>query len=313
MTKCIVFGADGFIGRNLVTGLSESGDYDIVAFDKFSAFQNGEQHPFDNLNGVSRVSGNFLNREDVAKVLEEDAYVFHLVSTTTPAASSNDPLIDLDTNIRASVELFQLCSRKKINKIIFPSSGGTIYGNVDAEKIKETIAPKPQSPYGIGKLTIENYLRYFRETTGLKYIVYRIANPYGPGQNIYGKQGIVPIFMYKYLNNEEVTIFGDGTMVRDYIYIQDLVKMILQSFYKDNKFDEYNLGSGVGHSVNDILSAIEICTGKKVGKKYIDAPVTFVNRSVLSIERYVNEFGNIEFRELSSGVEDTWKYVQSLK
>jgi UDP-glucose 4-epimerase len=172
--------------------------------------------------------------------------------------------------------------------------------------------PEPRSPYGIGKLTIEHYLRYFKFTHNLDYIVYRIANPYGPGQNIYGKQGVIPIFMHRLLTHQPITVYDDGSMVRDYIYIDDLVTMINASFDKPGRFDTYNLGSGQGHTVNDIISAIETSTGSNFEKTIVKTPVTFVQRSVLNTARFTEEFGNKAITSLEEGIARTWDYVKQL-
>lgn len=313
MVRIVVFGGDGFIGRSLINVLSRYPENYIIAFDRFGGYKNGENHPFENIPNVEIVPGDFFNRTDVESILEADDIVFHLISSTTPASSNADPFIDIDTNIRSSVELFEICVEKKVQKVIYPSSGGTIYGDINSEKINETTAANPRSPYGIGKLTIEGYLRYFKYTQGLKYIVYRIANPYGAGQNIFGKQGVVPIFMHQYINNKPITIFGDGEMVRDYIYISDLVNAIVSTFQKNNKFDEYNIGSGQGKSVNEIVSAIENVVGNKLKKEHKLVPASYVEKSVLDNNRFIKEFGLEPKINLEEGIKLTWKYVRNVE
>jgi UDP-glucose 4-epimerase len=313
MSRIVVFGADGFIGRHLVNRLSEVSDNSIVAFDKFSHYQLGSDHPFGKLSNVTVVPGDFFNRDDLVNVLNGGDYVFHLISTTNPATTNNDPLIDIDTNIRGSVELFEACVEQKVKKVIFFSSGGTVYGDIDSDQISELSTPAPRSPYGIGKLTIEHYLRYFKHRSGLDYIVYRAANPYGPGQNIHGKQGVVPVFLYHYLVKEPITIYGDGSMVRDYLFIDDLIAMVVDSYRQANKFPEYNLGSGSGKSVNELIKYIESCTGYSVDKKHVPAPQSFVNKIVLDISRFNNEFGIKPPVSLEDGIKRTWDYVQELK
>lgn len=313
MSKIVVFGAGGFIGAHLVNALAGEAQNEIIAFDRFSKYQKtGTEQPFVNLENVSVVAGDFFNREEVSNALQGADYVFHFISSTTPAASSKDPFIDIDTNVRSSVELFELCVEHGVKKVIFPSSGGTVYGDVDSELISESMVPLPRSPYGIGKITIENYLRYFKFTSGLDYIVYRIANPYGPGQNIYGKQGAIPIFMHKFLTKEPITVYGDGSMIRDYMYIDDLIKMIVSSYAKDNHYSEYNLGSGQGVSVSDLITSIESCTDYTAQKVQIETPPTFVRKSVLDIARFTQEFGAPSFTRLEAGIARTWEYVKKL-
>lgn len=312
MSKVIVFGGNGFIGGNLVKRLAEETADEIVVFDRFSGYTVGSGHPFEALGNVRIMPGNFFNRADLDEALNGADYVFHLVSSTTPATAGADPFIDIDTNLRSSVELFELCVQHGVKKVIFPSSGGTVYGDIDSEAISEDAVPVPRSPYGIGKLTIEHYLRYFKHAHGLDYIVYRIANPYGPGQNIYGKQGVVPIFMYKFLKKEPVTVYGDGSMVRDYLYIDDLIEMLVRSYRHGNQHNEYNVGSGRGVTINQLLDAIKACAGFEVEVRHVDAPPTYVQRSVLNIKRFVNEFGLQPATSLEEGIARTWEYVKRL-
>jgi len=313
MDRIVVFGADGFIGRNLVYELANNKKYEIIAFDRFGGYKNGENHPFESISNVKIVPGDFFNRSDVYSVLKENDTVFHLVSSTTPAASNADPFIDIDTNIRSSVELFEICVERKIKKVVYPSSGGTVYGDSESDKISEMTPAQPRSPYGIGKLTIEGYLRYFKFTHNLDYIVYRIANPYGEGQNIYGKQGVIPIFMHKFVVNEPITVFGDGEMVRDYIYISDLIYAIANTFNLKNRYSEYNLGSGYGKSVNEIIGAIESVVGKQIEKQYLETPSTYVEKSVLDNTRFINEFSIQPMVSLEEGIRKTWEYVKSVE
>ena len=289
------------------------GEDTIVAFDRFLLYQGGANHPFSGYSNVQVVPGNFFNRDDVAAVLDKADFVFHLVSTTNPATSIHDPLIDIDTNVRGTVELLQVCAAKAVRKVVFVSSGGTVYGNIDSDRIDESTLTAPLSPYAIGKLAIEHYLRYFKFITGLDYIVYRAANPYGPGQNILGKQGVVPIFMHNVLERRPVTIFGDGSMVRDYFYIDDLTRMITNSYAKAHKHDVYNLGSGQGTTVNQLVEAIENCAGYEVERVYSPMPPTYVQRSVLNIDRFIGEFALSPSTPLEEGLAQTWSHLREVR
>jgi UDP-glucose 4-epimerase len=311
MSKILVIGGNGFIGKNLVKRLAGDASNDIVVVDRFSEDTSLVASFADN-NNVTCIQGDFMNREDMQNALNGMEYVFHLVSTTTPATSNNDPNIDIETNIRGGVQLFELCSVAGIKKVVFISSGGTVYGDVAAESIPETTAPQPRSPYGIGKLTLEHYLRYFKSSAGLDYIVYRVANPYGPGQNIYGKQGVIPIFMRQFLQHEPITIYGDGSMVRDYIYIDDVSEMIATTYASENRHSEYNLGSGTGESVKEIVEAIESCAGYEAEKLYVDTPASFIHKSVLNMSRFTDEFSIKPQVDLQTGLLRTWEYVKTL-
>lgn len=313
MRQITVLGADGFLGRHLITRLADE-DVKIIAFDHFSTLKKDPSyvHPFKKMQNVTICSGDFLNSDDIKQSIQGSDFVFHLISSTNPATSMNNPVVDIDTNIHGSVQLFKACVEAKIKKVIFFSSGGTVYGDIDSDNISENARLSPLSPYAIGKVTIEYYLEYFKRAQGLDYLTYRIANPYGPGQNIYGKQGVVPIFMRHFLEGKPITIYGDGEMVRDYIYIDDLLDLIESTYDKTTLYTVYNVGSGHGSSVNDIVSAIEEVSATKTQKNHIEAPSVYVKRSVLDIDRITTEFNIYPKTSLQEGIERTWDYVKSI-
>lgn len=302
--KCLVLGANGFIGSHLVDSLIESG-YEVRAFDKYR----NKNYRFNKDNKIEIFDGDFLNRNDLKQALKNVDYVFHLVSTTTPATAENEPIIDIETNIKVSVELLQECVDQNVKKIIFPSSGGTIYGENSSANTSEETLPKPISPYAIGKLTIEHYLRYFQKKYGLESVVYRISNPYGERQALNAKQGVIPIFLQQIAVGERLTILGDGSMVRDYIYVKDATRLIANSF-ELAKQDLYNLGSGQGASINDLIKSISKVVGKEFEVEYKDSPSTFVDQIVLNIDRFVYEFNLEPEVDLLEGIKKTWDYVQ---
>ncbi len=310
MARLVVLGSNGFIGKHLTASLAQNKSNKIIAFDNFNEYRQKQVNPFSDFDNVELFPGDFLNTDDVSEAVKLADYVFHLISTTTPASSDKDPLIDLDTNVRASVELFSLCASSNVKRVIFPSSGGTVYGNNVSESNKEIDSTEPYSPYGIGKLAIENYLRYFKKSHGLDYIVYRLSNPYGPGQNLLGKQGVIPIFLNKILKNEDLTIFGDGEMVRDYIYIDDVINMITKTYDQKTNYSVYNIGSGVGESVNQIVDILRRVTEKNVSTSHVATPLSYVEKSVLNIERFTSEFNILPEVTLENGIKSTWEYIK---
>ncbi|WP_172207434.1 NAD-dependent epimerase/dehydratase family protein [Lactococcus hodotermopsidis] len=307
--KVLLLGANGFLGSHVTDALIAEG-FSVRAMDMFSDFKNARFNPSVD---IEMVSGNFLNQADVEEAIGGVDYVIHLVTTTNPATAESDPLIDIDTNIRGSVELFQkIVANGKIKKIIYSSSGGTVYGDQDVNHpISELEHTWPVSPYGIGKLTIENYLHYFDKKFVQPYTVFRIANPYGERQPKVRKQGVIPIFMDKILNDEPITVLGDGEMVRDYIYVKDVAQVIAKSLKKELQHSIYNLGSGSGHSVNEIVAEIEKATGKKAKIDYKPAPSTFVNFSVLDNTRCAKEFPEVTLTSLDIGIKHLIREIES--
>ena len=304
MAKCLVLGANGFLGSHLTDALVSRG-YHIIAFDRFTgSVERFVPHP-----SITIFAGDFLNRSDLARALHGVDYVFHFISTTTPASVEEDPLIDIETNIRMSVELFQECVNAKVKSVIFASTGGSIYGTNSSTHVREDDLPLPISPYAIGKLTIEHYLRYFNIKYGLRSVVFRVSNPYGERQSLVSKQGVIPIFLQHIARHEPLTILGDGTMVRDYLYVKDFAAMVAEAFV-DAKDSVYNLGSGRGLSVNELVMIMRRVTGQEIRIVSSPKPTTFVDRVVLDTSRFKREFKDTPSTPLDEGVRATWRYVQ---
>jgi UDP-glucose 4-epimerase len=307
VARCLVLGANGFIGSHLVDSLVEQG-HSVRAFDRFG----DNEARFEASKRIERIDGDFLNRDDLRGALKGMEYVFHLISTTTPITAENDPIIDITTNITTSVELFQDCVEAKIKRVIFPSTGGAIYGEYDETKpLSEDSIPLPISPYGIGKLTIEHYLRYFKVKFGLDSIVLRISNPYGERQPVGRKQGVIPIFLEKIYADEPITVLGDGEMVRDYVYVKDVANILASIFDKKHSREVYNLGSGKGESINELVVAMRKLTGKKIRQESRPIPATFIHSVVLDTHALQAEFGVAPKTPLAEGLQKTWDYIHA--
>jgi UDP-glucose 4-epimerase len=310
---CLVLGGGGFIGKRLVNELIGEGRFSVRVFDRYQDTEAAHQDLYGGSSDVEVMAGDFFNRTDLQAALKDVSYVFHLVSTTTPISSANDPFIDIETNVKGSIELMELCSQTpSVKRFVFFSSGGTVYGDQPNEELSEDLPAQPFSPYGIGKITIENYLRYYKRTHGLDSVIYRVANPYGEGQNLAAKQGIIPIFLGHALNNEPVTVFGDGTMIRDYLYVGDACKLIVNTFSRPElQHEVYNLGSGGGRTVNEVVAAIEQSTGVKLEVEHIPQPSAFVQKVVLDMSRFTDEFNMSPTTSLEDGIKQTWSHIQN--
>ncbi|MCB9822869.1 NAD-dependent epimerase/dehydratase family protein [Candidatus Nomurabacteria bacterium] len=303
MSKCLVLGANGFIGSHIVDRLVDDGHL-VRAFDRYDS----QNTIFIDSENIERFSGDFLNKKDIEQALEGIDYVFHFISTTNPASAENNPLIDVDTNIKHSILLFQACIKMNIKRLIFASTGGAIYGE-GANPHIEVDTPLPVSPYAIGKLTIEHYLRYFRVKHGLDSVVLRISNPYGERQPFRRKQGVIPIFLENIAAGKSLPVMGDGTMVRDYIYVKDVANMTVNLFNKKVLHDTYNIGSGKGESLNELIDIIGKITNKEITIEHHPVPSTFVDHVVLNTNRYTKEFGPTNMTNLSEGIKLTYEYI----
>lgn len=308
--KILILGADGFLGSNLTKSLQKERRYKIIAFDLFKDGISRNLSGFDE--NLVMFQGNFLNREDLKKASRGVEYVFHYISLTTPGSSMNDPLIEVDTNIRGTISMLELCAEEKVKRIIFSSSGGAIYGDQNKEIYDENDRTDPISPYAISKLTIEKFLEYFKKHHGLDYLILRYSNPYGPGQNIIGSQGIIPIFLNLVYQNKPITIFGNGENSRDFIYIDDLVSMTKMIFDKKNKYHVYNIGSGKNYKIKEIIEAIKKVTRKKIKINKLPKRDIDVEKIFLNIGRIKKETGYRKFISLEDGIEKNWRWIKNL-
>lgn len=287
---CLVLGGRGFIGSHLVTALAAAG-WRVRSFDRPGT---SAPAPFAALGLDPRVEvldGDFTCQDQVARAVEGCDVCFHLVSTTLPKTSNDNPAFDVESNLVSSIRLLQLAKAAGVRRVVFLSSGGTVYGTPRLLPIPETHATEPQCSYGIVKLAIEKYLELFRELHGLDYVVLRLSNPFGEGQRLQASQGAVAVFLGKALRGETIEIWGDGTVVRDYVHISDVVEAITRAATADVQSRIFNIGSGEGLALNGVLDGIEHVLGQKTRRVYLEARAFDVPVNMLDIGRAQRELG----------------------
>lgn len=305
MAEVLVIGGNGFIGSHVVDALARRGE-SVSAFDRF-----GRVSPQFEAPGVPVLSGDFLNADDVRRAVSGRDVVVHMLSTTDPATAENDPTVDIRTNVLASVDLFRACVDGGVSRVVFASTGGAIYGDQQQTVFDEDDQALPVSPYAIGKLAIENYLRYFGRKFGLGSTTVRISNPYGPRQNPEKRQGVIPIFLRRVADGLPLTIYGDGSMVRDYVFVRDVAEMVADVATGRPRHDVYNLGSGRGSSLHEIVDVIRDVTGQEPECRYEPAPPTFVDHVTLATGRFEAEFDSRPTTSLADGIRTTWEDITS--
>lgn len=306
--RCIIYGGGGFIGSHLCDELLKAG-YDVTVFDKLNFSKINIQHI---LNDIRVIEGDFNNEADIIHSLKDADYVFHLVSSTLPASSNENPEYDAESNLISSLRLFKECVNNKIKKVIFLSSGGTVYGIPDKIPVDEKYFSNPICSYGIIKKTIEEYLFLYRHLHGLNYNIFRLSNPYGERQNPFASQGAVGVFINKAIKGEEIQIWGDGNVIRDYIYIKDAVYALALAIKNKSDSRVFNLSTGEGHSLNDILKIIKENTHSGIKVKYlparnIDVPVNVLDNSLLR-----KEFSWQPETPIKKGIQMTYNYYKNL-
>ena len=300
-----ILGAAGFIGTNLAIALAKDNHVTVVDqhMDYFSAMKDLK------LNVIYR-KADFTASFDYDELLENTDVLYHLISTTAPSTSNKNIAEELTANVVVTSEILEACVRKRVKKVIFISSGGTVYGKDIVCPVGEETTANPISTYGIQKLTIEKLLYLYNYLYNLDYRIIRLANPYGPYQRPNGVLGVVTTFPYKALKNEEIVVYGDGTVVRDFIYIDDAVRGILNIVQYSGEYKLFNLGQGKGTSVNQVIHTIEKVLGKKLPVKYLSGRKVDVPVNYLDINRYESACGNLNPMSLEAGISKTLAFMR---
>ncbi|MEW6675103.1 MAG: NAD-dependent epimerase/dehydratase family protein [Nitrospirota bacterium] len=238
--------------------------------------------------------------------------VYHLAWTTLPKTSNENPIYDVTSNLTMTLRILDACIRNGVKKVVFISSGGTVYGIPKNVPIKETHPTNPICSYGITKLIAEKYLQMYYHIHGLEYIVFRPSNPFGEYQNPSGIQGAVTVFLGNIAADKPITIWGDGTVIRDYFYIADLADAMVKALdYQPAKDSQriFNVGSGRGISLNALLDIISDITGYNPKVEYSEGRVIDVPENVLDITLISDRLGWKPETDLMAGIEKTWLWV----
>lgn len=297
MRRILFIGGAGFIGSNLIRVLIKE-DYDIHVCEPVNA-------PLHRLQGLD-VKIHNCSLTDIAlvsEIIKQNGIdiVVHLVSTLIPGSSYDDYKEEYKHVIFPSIELMEICAQKKVRFVYF-SSGGTVYGNrTDVYPFIETDPMAPISYYGWSKQMMENSIQFMHRTKGLKYLIIRPSNPYGRGQNLFGKQGLVAVAIGKVLKNETVEVWGDGSAVRDYIFIDDLATVFKQLMDIDVINETLNIGSGRGYSVNDVLAFLKIVSHVDFKIEYKNPRPVDVSNMVLDLSR-LKHYVDYEFTPFMEGI-----------
>lgn len=304
MTAVLIVGGNGFLGSHLVDRLVADG-HEVAVFDRYSTGR-----PRYDAAGVRATVGDLADIAALGAAMRGVQEVYHFVSPSTPATAVADPLVDVRIGLPHSVALLQAAVDAGVSRVVYASSGGAIYGDQPVPAFRETDPPAPVSPYAIGKLAVEGYLRYFRRTHGLDTIALRIANPYSHRQEGMRGQGLIAIALHAAQRGTPLSVFGDGSMVRDYVHADDVVATMAAMVGRPHQHEVYNLGSGHGVSVAALLALIERVTGVGLQTVRLEVPPTFVQRSVLDITRVVTEYGIRPTRELDEGIGEIWARLE---
>jgi UDP-glucose 4-epimerase len=298
---CVVLGGGGFMGINLCRRLAASG-HRVRAFGRRCLFP-------DDLRGVEWYPGDFTDMASVGAAIASFDVVFHLIHATMPQAADLDIVADLQNNVVPTIGLLDHCRRAGVRRVVFASSGGTVYGNARQMPTPETEPTEPICAYGISKLAIEKYLALFKHLHGLDFRVLRITNPFGPFQVALKNQGVVAAVIARALSDERMEIWDDGSVIRDFIFVEDVVDAFVAAATDPSSELVFNIGSGQGRSLRDIIAAIERLMGVRLKLQWkpgrpLDVPV-----SVVATDWAAKSLGWVAKTPFEAGLETTIEWV----
>ena len=297
--KALVLGGTGFIGSHLVDLLLARGHQVRV----LSRSPERHRPP---LAGVDYRLARLGDTPAVAEALCGVEVVFHLAGATVPATAARDPVFDVEANLVGTLRLLGLLAGSGVKRLVYLSSGGTVYGVPETLPVPEDHCLMPICSYGIVKAAIEGYVRIFQRSHDVDCIVVRPSNPYGPRQGHFGVQGVIGTFLGRIRDGEPLEVWGDGSQVRDFLYVSDLAEFCLRAAEKGGG-GVYNCGSGQGSSINDVIAVTEKVTGREVPVIRRPARGFDVPEVVLDISAARRDFGFQPRVGLEEGIRMTWE------
>lgn len=307
MMEVLVIGGCGFIGSHVVDRLKKEG-YKVRI-----ATRNMKNITPDTVYVPRWVDPDTEYSDMCLDALNGVDAVIHLGSSTIPATSNQDPLTDINDNLVSTVNILKFMRIKGIKNLVYMSSGGAIYGSSMNGGSHEFDRLNPKSSYGIIKLAIENYIIMEMKLHGLYATIIRPSNPYGPRQKS-GAQGIIGNFLWNISNDKPCEIWGDGSIIRDFVYVEDVALACVCAMNGNSNFGRtsgiYNISSGVGHRINDLLPIIGKIVGKPVSFQYHEGRNFDIKRVVLDNDRAWRTLDWKPKVDLEEGIKRTWEWIQ---
>jgi UDP-glucose 4-epimerase len=295
----VILGGTGFIGRHVGVLLARAGHRVTIA----ARHRPFYEFPADVAERIVWTTLE-LGSADWDRVVETATVVHHYAWGSIPASANSNPGGDLISNVHSTISLLEALRRRGGGRVVFASSGGTVYGRVRETPVREDHAVAPITAYGAGKATAEVYLGLYRALFGVDCRVARISNPYGTGQDPANGLGAVTTFLHNALAEKPIEIWGTGEVVRDFIHIADVASCLvaLAGASLSEEAFIFNVGSGQGVSLNGVVSALEAHLNKTLNvirfkKRAFDIPI-----NILAIDRARNVLGWVPRIKLSEGI-----------
>lgn len=303
--RCVVLGAGGFIGTNLVRTLVRHGA-------EVRGFGHPPRFP-EAVRGVPWIEGSFHDASAISKALEGREFVYHLLGGSVPGTSNEHIRTELLATAAANLTLLEQCKERQIRRVIFASSGGTVYGATGGSLNVETMLPAPISAYGLGKLMAEGFQSLYERVFGVQQIALRIANPYGPYQTAVHSQGLVAAALSRAICGKALEVWGSGDVVRDYVYIDDVCDAFVRATHYRGEERVFNVGSGVGRSVNSVLTDIgHLFEQQSVQRLYRPGRPADVPISVLCVDKIMREMDWRTSVSWNEGLQRTLAWMRDL-
>lgn len=299
--KVLVLGGNGFIGSHITDELLANG-HDVTVFHRSAEKYEGHSDK------LRFYLGDYSDAVKLGEAVDGMDVVVHAISTTVPSTSNLNPISDVQQNLISTIQLLDLMTKANVKRLIYLSSGGTVYGNPSQLPVLESHSLNPICSYGIVKVAIENYIRMYQELYGLQAIILRPSNPYGPRQAHTGVQGALSTFLSNTLNHKPITIWGDGETKRGYIYVKDLAKMCSLAVIS-NIEGTFNVCSGVSHSLNALLKLVETTTDIKPVVSYKPARAFDVKEILLDINKAKQAFSWAPAYSIEQGIAEFVEYL----
>lgn len=294
----LLLGGNGFIGSNIINFITDNkfSDFKFVILSRNKGINTNEKFEY--------VSGDYGDKNVLISLFSKWNFtkVFHCATSTTPLSSNNNILCDINGNLIATIGLLDVMKDYGCDSIIYLSSGGAVYGEKKIGKISENEICYPVSSYGVVKLTIENYIRLYNKQFGINYLILRVSNPFGKFHTS-ENQGIINIAVRRALRGQAVEVWGDGTQSKDYIFADDLIKIIFRLIKKGITNKTINVGSGEIHELNGILDIIKNYL-PSLEINYVDAIKTDVKDFCLDIS-LMQSLGDFKFTKFEEAIRQT--------
>lgn len=301
MKKILVVGGNGFIGNNVVKLLLEK-KYDVSVYDM--SMGNNSQ--------VTYHVGNVLDDIEFEGIISKADVIVYLISAIMPQESMEQPMSSYTTDIPLLIHTLEICKKVGVKRIIYASSGGTIYGDYHCANTEEEL-PRPINHYAICKLSCERILNLYNELYGMENIIFRLANPYGFGQRPESGVGAITNFAYHMLKDEKITLFGTGENIRDYIAVEEVAKAFILGIEWEFRKDiapVFNIGSGVGICINRIIQIVSEELQKKPQIQYKPQRNFDVKCNFLDMKKTEKYLGTVNVGDAEENIR---AYIRMLK